>query len=202
MANSNKPFGLAPLRTIGATTTGQTTRYYIPSDDTDPYYIGDFVISAAQGDAGGTSGVSKATGAQTPRGVIVGVEPANQLQASIAGATLNLERTSIPATKAQAYYVYVDDNPATVFSIQGDATATNQVATNSNKNCSLTVANGATSVSDSGTVVSSSTINTTNSLNFKLMGLLRIPNNVYGAYAIWQGKWNLHELSAAGTTAI
>jgi len=202
MANSNKPFGLAPVRTIGATTTGQTTRYYIYATDTDPYYIGDAVISAAQGDAAGTPGVAKATGALTLRGVVVGVEPANQLQASLSGATLNLERTSIPATKSQAYYVYVDDNPATVFSIQGDATATNQVATNSNKNFSLTVANGATTSSDSGTVLSSSTINTNNTLNMKAMGLLQVPGNAYGAYAIWQCKINLHELCAAGTTAI
>jgi len=202
MANSNKPFGLAPVRTIGATTTGQTTRYYIYSTDSDAYYIGDAVISAAQGDAAGTPGIAKATGALTLRGVVVGVEPANQLQASIAGATLNLERTSIPATKTQAYYVYVDDNPATVFSIQGDATATNQVATNSNKNFSLTIAAGATTVSDSGTVLSSSTIGTTNTLNMKAMGLLQVPGNAYGAYAIWQCKINLHELCAAGTTAI
>ena len=50
--------------------------------------------------------------------------------------------------------------------------------------------------------MSSSTINTTNSLNFKAIGLLQIPGNAYGAYAVWQCKANLHELSAAGTTAI
>lgn len=202
MANTNKPFGLAPVRTIGATTTGQTTRYYIYASDGDAYYIGDAVISAAQGDAAGTPGVAKATGTATLRGVIVGVEPANQLQGALAGDALNLERTSIPATKTRAYYVYVDDNPATVFSIQGDGTATNQVATNSNKNFSMTVAAGSTTVSDSGTVLSSSTLNTTDSLNMKAMGLLQIPGNVYGAYAVWQCKINLHELSAAGTTAI
>jgi hypothetical protein len=202
MANTNKPFGLAPVRTIGATTTGQTTRYYIYSSDSDAYYIGDAVISAAQGDAAGTPGVAKALGTSTLRGVIVGVEPANQLQGALAGDALNLERTSIPATKTRAYYVYVDDNPATVFSIQGDATATNQVATNSNKNFSMTVTAGATTVSDSATVLSSSTLNTTNTLNMKAMGLLQIPGNAYGAYAVWQCKINLHELNAAGTTAI
>jgi hypothetical protein len=202
MANTNKPFGLAPVRTIGATTTGQTTRYYIYSSDTDPYYIGDAVISAAQGDAQGTPGCAKATGAQTLRGVVVGVEPANQLQGALAGTALDLAITSIPATKTRAYYVYVDDNPATVFSLQGDATATNQVATNSNKNFSLTIANGATTVSPSATVMSSSTVNTTNSLNMKALGLLPTPGNAYGAYAVWQCMINLHELSGAGTTAI
>jgi hypothetical protein len=201
MANQNKPFGLAPVRTIGATTTGQTTRYYIYASDTDPYYIGDMVISAAQGDAAGSSGIAKGTAAQTPRGVIVGFEPANQLGVSIAGPALSL-LPSLPATKTQAYYAYVDDNPATVFSIQGDGTSTNQTALNSNKNFSLTIANGATTSSASATVMASASIQTTNSLNFKAIGLLQIPGNAYGAYAVWQCKANLHELSAAGTTAI
>ncbi len=201
MANANKPFGLAPVRTIGATTTGQTTRYYIYASDTDPWYIGDVCISAAQGDAAGACGIAKATGALTLRGVVVGFEPANQLGVSIAGPALSL-LPSLPATKTQAYYAYVDDNPATVFSIQGDGTATNQVATNSNKNFSLTIANGATTSSASGTVLASASINTNNTLNMKAMGLLQIPGNAYGAYAVWQCKINLHELSASGTTAI
>jgi len=201
MANTNKPFGLAPVRSISGTWSQQTTRYYIYSSDNDAYYIGDAVISAAQGDANGTPGIAKATGAQTLRGVVVGVEPADQLGVSLVGSALSLENTYVPATKAKAYYVYVVDDPGVVFSIQGDATATNQVATNSNKNFSLTIANGASAQSSSGTVLSSSTLNTNNTLNMKAMGLLQVPGNAYGAYAIWQCKINLHELFG-GTTAI
>ena len=202
MANTNKPFGAAPQRSIAAPWSQQVTRYYIYSSDSDAYYFGDFVISAAQGDSTGTPGVAKATGAQTMRGVIVGIEPANQNQISLQGVSLNLEINSIPATKTRAYYVYVVDDPGVIFSIQGDATATNQVATNSNKNFSLTVTAGATTVSASGTVLSSSTLNTTDSLNMKAFGLLQTPGNAYGAYAVWLCKINLHELSASGTTAI
>ena len=201
MANTNKPFGLAPVRSISGTWSQQTTRYYIYSSDNDAYYIGDAVISAAQGDANGTPGIAKATGAQTLRGVVVGVEPADQLGVSLVGSALSLENTYVPATKAKAYYVYVVDDPGVVFKIQGDATATNQVATNSNKNFSLTIANGASAQSSSGTVLSSSTLNTNNTLNMKAMGLLQVPGNAYGAYAIWQCKINLHELFG-GTTAI
>ena len=202
MANVNAPFGLAPERTVGGTWGQQSTRYYIYSSDTDPYFIGDAVISAAQGDALGTPGIAKATGALTLRGVIVGFEPANQLQASLQGTTLQLEQTSIPATKTHAYYAYVVDDPQVVFSIQGDGTATNQVATNSNKNFSLTVANGATAQNLSATVLASASLNTNNTLNMKAMGLKQQPGNAYGAYAIWMCKINLHELSASGTTAI
>ena len=206
MANQNKPFGLAFTRSISGTTGEQTTRYYIPSTDNNAYYIGDAVISAAVGDALGTPGCNKATsGTEVLRGVIAGVEPVNQLQASLVGSTLQLEQTSIPATKSHAYYAYVIDDPAAVFTIQGDGTATNQVATNSNKNFSLTIAAGATVQSLSGTVLNSASLNTTNSLNMKAMGLRQTPpdfTNGYSAYAVWNCRINLHELSAAGTTAI
>jgi len=33
----------------------------------------------------------------------------------------------------------------------------------------------------------------------KAMGLLQVSNNVYGAYAIWQCKINLHELFGTST---
>lgn len=202
MANTNKPFGFAPVRTIAGTWSEQATVYYIPSTDNSAYYIGDVVISAAAGDANGIPGVAKATvGTETPRGVIMGVLPVFQTP-SIQGTQLSLEITSIPATKTHDYYVLVIDDPAVVFAVQGDGTATNQTAANCNKNCSFTVAAGATTVSASGTVINSGSINTTNTLNVKLMGLQQIPNNAYGAYAVWLAKFNLHELSAAGTTAI
>jgi len=197
MANVNAPFGLAPERTVGGTWGQQSTRYYIYSSDTDPYYIGDAVISAAQGDALGTPGIAKATGALTLRGVIVGFEPANQLQASLQGTTLQLEQTSIPATKTRDYYVYVVDDPMVMFSCQGDATATNQTAAKCNSNCSFTITAGsvaAPSVSYSQTVINSSTIATTSTLSGKLMGLLQIPNNTFGAYGVYQVKLNEHDL--------
>lgn len=202
MANTNKPFGFAPIRSIAGTWSEQGTVYYIPSTDANAYYIGDAVISAAAGDANGVPGVNKATaGTETLRGVIMGVLPVMQ-GVSIQGTQLALEITSIPATKTRDYYVIVIDDPGVVFAMQGDATATNQISDNCNKNCSFTVAAGATTVSASGSVINSGSINTTDSLNLKLMGLQQVPNNAFGAYAIWQVKINLHELNAAGTTAI
>lgn len=203
MANTNKPFGFAPVRTIaGGNWGGQGTMYYIPSTDNNAYYIGDAVISAATGDANGIPGVNKATvGTETLRGVIVGVLPVTA-GISIQGTALNLEIDSIPATKTRDYYVLVEDDPNVIFAIQGDATATNQIADNCNKNCSFTVAAGATTLSASGSVINSGSINTTDSLNLKLMGLRQVPNNAFGAYAQWLVKINLHELSGSGTTAI
>lgn len=203
MANTNKPFGFAPVRTIAGGSWGeQATMYYIPSTDPSAYYIGDAVISAAAGDANGIPGVAKATaGTETLRGVIVGVLPVTA-GISIQGTPLNLEVDSIPATKTRDYYVMVVDDPNVIFAMQGDATATNQTAANCNKNASFTVAAGATTLSASGSVINSGSINTNNTLNLKLMGLQQFPNNAFGAYAVWLVKINLHELSGSGTTAI
>jgi hypothetical protein len=203
MANQNKPFGLAPVRNISASKFNEAgTRYYIPSTDTLAYYIGDVVISAAAGDANGVCGVIKdAAGTSTERGVIVGVEVSNVNGVSLIGTALSLENTAAPAVKLKDYYVYVVDDPDVLFSVQGDLTATNQVATKVNNNSSLTITAGATLTSCSGTVINSSTIATTAALNVKLMGLLQIPNNAFGAYSVWQCKINQHELMG-GTAGV
>jgi hypothetical protein len=201
MANTNKPFGLAPVRSLSGTWGEQTTRYRIPSTDGTAYYIGSAVRTVSGADANGVSDVIIASGTDTLRGVIVGVEPANWNPISLVGTALNLENTNIPATKARDYYVYVVDDPHVVFTIQGDATATKQTTAYANSNFTLTVATGSTAQSLAGTVINSSSLATTSSLNMKAMGLLQVPNNAFGAYAIWQCMINLHELSGAGTTA-
>jgi hypothetical protein len=201
MANVNKPFGLAVVRTLsGGQFSEQGTRYWIPSTDNNAYYIGDLVISLANADGNGVSGVVKATaGTETYRGVIAGVEVANVGGVSIQGTPLALETTNIPATKLRDYYVYVQDDPMTLFSCQGDLTATNQIAANANKNCNFTIAAGASTVSCSGTVIASASIATTNTFSGKLMGLLQIPGNGFGAFAVWNVKLNAHEFN--GLTA-
>lgn len=202
MANVNRPFGLRPVKTIGAASWNeQANIYHIASGDTSAYYIGDVVKSAASADANGVPDVAKALGTDVLRGVIVGVLASVPYGISLQGATLDLANTYVPATKTRDYYVLVADDPSTIFEVQGDGTATNQVAANVNKNCSLTVAAPTAPGQWSATVVASSTINTTNTLNIRLMGLVQKSDNAFGAYARWLCKINLHELTV-GTTGI
>jgi hypothetical protein len=178
------------------------TRYYIKSTDTSAYYIGDLVLSAKDADANGVPSVGVSVGTGQQRGVIVGVEVANVNGVSIAGPALSLENTNVPATKLRDYYVYVNDDPMTLFAVQGDATATLQVAASANQNFSFTVAAPSNAVQPSATVVNSSTIASTVTLCGKLVGLLQIPNNAFGAYAVWQAKLNVHDLGSTGTPGI
>ena len=58
MANSNAPFGLAPVEYLsGAPWNGQVRRYCIPSTDGTAYAIGDPVVLAGSADAKGIATV-------------------------------------------------------------------------------------------------------------------------------------------------
>ena len=202
MANVNRPIGLRPVKTVnGANWNEQSNLYYVPAADVSAYYIGDVVKSAAGSDANGVPQITKALGTDVLRGVIVGVLPSVPYGVSLQGATLDLANTFVPATKVRDYYLLIADDPNTIFEIQGDSTATNQVAINSNKNASLTVTSPTAPGQYSATVISSASIATANTLNIKLMGLVQKPGNGFGAYARWLCKINLHEF-ASGSTGI
>jgi hypothetical protein len=203
MAQVAKPFGFAPVRTLDANMLNQqATRYYIPSSDGSAFYIGDMVkVSAGTGaDLAGVPQVVKSAGTDTGRGIIVGVEVANVNAPSLAGASLLLENVAIPASKGKDYYVYVIDDPGVLFQIQDDGiTTANLVAANANKNFSVTVTAGATLQSASGSVMLSSSLNTTQALNWRAIGLYQGLNNgqanAFGAFALWLCKWNQHDLN-------
>ncbi len=177
--------------------------YCIPAADTAAYYMGDVVksLTTPGADGNGVLTVTKITGAETPRGFIVGfLGPVGG--GSMQGLALDTTQVSIPATKSRDYYVMLCDDPNAVFTVQGDGTATNQVAAKASYCCTLTIAAPSPATQPvSATCVASASINTTNTLTIRLLGLAPIPGNTFGAYATWLAKWNLHELTA-GATAV
>lgn len=202
MPNTNRPFGLNPvMHCSGAPWNGQVVRRYIPQANANAFYIGSPVISAANADANGVPAVDVGAAGSTYRGVVVGVEQSAPDAVSLQGTDLPLSRLNVPATKTRDYYVFVCEDPDTIFEVQGDATATNQVAANANKNAQLTIAAPSdTTMPLSATVVNSGTIAVTQGHNIKLMGLSqRRPATEFGAYAVWLCMINQHELM--GNTA-
>lgn len=212
MANVNAPFGARPVGSMSGTAyNGRITRYYVASTDPNPYYEGDIVIPAATSDVNGVpAAILDTNGTGPDRGIIVGIEAAGLVYPpgavpSLGGTGVNVMTTqvSIPATKNQDYYIYVADDPHCMFFMQGDGTATNQVAAKSQYNCSFTQAAPSTATMPlSASVINSGSIATTSTLNIKLLGLAQIPGNAFGAYAIWCCTWNLHDLSGAGVTGV
>ena len=199
MANVNTPFGLKPQRGGGAYSFNeQGSLYSIPSTDNNAFYLYDAVKAAASSDANGVANVTKITnGTDALRGSVIGILPVYP-GVSIAATPLSLETSYIPATKAAAYYVLVDDDPTTVYTIQDNGVTTgNIVPASANLNFSLSVAAGATTNSLSGTTILTSSFAATNTFCMKAIGLAQIPNNTYAAYAKWNARINVSELTGS-----
>jgi len=202
MANPNTPYGFRPLRyKNGSDWNGMANPYYIPSSDGSQYQIGDAVVSAANGDVNGIPAVAKATGTATVRGVVVGVLPVPPLNQSLQAVTLSLENVYIPATKSQGYYVLVCDDPNVLYAIQDDG-ASALTATSCNKNASFTVTNPSVLNQQSASVLGTATVNTTQGLNLKMMGLVLDSTNAFGIYADWVVSFNQHELGGSNTAGV
>lgn len=204
MPTLNAPFGLQPYRGGGSAAYAlQTRRYFIPQANANAFYVGSPVILAANADADGTPAIDVAAGTSTLVGAIVSIEPVNVGGISQVGVNANLEQVSIPAVKNRDYYVYVADDPNQVFEIQGDATATNQIAANANKCASMTIAAPSPATFPvSATVLNSASIATANTLNLKILGLSPRPEanrKGFGAFSVWLVKINLHQLANGAT---
>lgn len=202
MANQIGPRGLVPSRYLdGSAWNGATNMYCIPSSDGSIYGPGDVVKSAAGGDANGIPYVQKAAGTDTARGVVIAVVTAAPNLPSTQGTNLDLTTQAIPATKTKDYYVLVADDPTLIFEVQ-DNGASALTSTACNKNASLIVANPTSPQQNSATSLSCASVNTTQGLNIKIMGLVQKPNNAYGVYASWLVRFNQHELGGSNTAGV
>ncbi len=196
MPNPVRPNGFSPVKSAqGNTWNEQANTYFVPQANTDAIYIGDLVKSLAGGDPNGIPAVQKCASGDTPRGIVVGVFVTPPVtNPTLQGAALSLENTFVPATKTRGYYVLVVDDPYVVFEIMDDGLAA-LTSTACNKNASYTVAAPSGISQQSGTVLNTSSVATTNSLPIRLMGLKLDPVNAYGVNARWLGKFNQHELT-------
>jgi hypothetical protein len=193
MPNVNRPFGVMPVESLGDTKGATLHRYYIASANASAFFVGDPVVLTNTGDARGVPGVAKYAAAGVPVGVLVSVEPANINGISQVGTTLDTSQVSIPATKTRDYYVYVSDDPAQIYEVQCGSVATNLVVTKLNNNFDLTVAAPSpATLPQSATIVDNSTIATTNTLPWRMLGLVQKENNEVGAYQVVRCKINTH----------
>lgn len=206
MPNVNRPSGLSPVKYLGgADWDGKANMYYIAAANTNPFFVGDLVTLNQTADATrGIQGITLATAGNPAVGVViaVGTNPEG-------GPYINpndLTATSRP-TGAQAvpYYALVVDDPYVIFEAQEDGVGGTIAAANVSSNANIIYAAPATGVRVSGTLIDSSTVNTTSTLNLKLLGLVRRYEgngslNTFGAFAKWLCMINNHQYKA-GVTA-
>lgn len=208
MANSNTPNGLQVIRGGGSYSfNAQGSLYSVPtSDSSNAYYLNDAVKAAAGGSTEGIPNVVKITTAEPLRGSLQAIFVVPPIApASLVGSTSpTLGVTYIPATKANVYFVLVNDDPTTIYSVQDDGITTGSlVAASSNLNSNLTITNGSTTTSPSGTVLLSSSFTSgATAGNMKLLGLVQQPGNTFAAYAKWQAVINLAEFPRPGFAGV
>lgn len=195
MANANAPRGLLPYRHYdGSVWNGSANVYYVNSSYATSLFIGDPVISNhSDNDANGIPAVRLATagGASTPvLGVVVGIVNAGNPPITVT-RDLPIYR---PASTAQ--YILVADDPTLLFMVQDDGTGSSQSGWSS-QNASLVSGTGSTVTGYSGWQLGGSTVNTTSTLQVRILRPLDQTDNVVGtggANAKWLVKFNFHQM--------
>lgn len=198
MANANRPSGFTPVQYLnGSAWNGQARCYSIAASYGVELAIGDPVISSGTADSNGVAGIALAAATGAVRGVIVGL---GKSEGGMFNPS-NLDTTKRPASDPAVWYAMVVDDPNVIFEIQeesnGTALAADQVGLNT---VPLLAAAGTYA---SGWLLRSATGATpanTATLQLRLLGLSRKPDNAFGAYAKWLVKFNVHELGT-GTGA-
>ncbi len=199
MANANRPSGFSPVQYLnGSPWNGQARIYSIAAAYATALYIGDPVKSSGTADANGVPGIVLGATTGALRGVIVGLGSAEGLIAN----PKNLDITYRPAAaQATDWYAMVVDDPDVLFEVQENANGTALAATEIGLNTISVSGTGSGFVS--GWKLASATDatpDTTDTLQLRLMGLVRRQQNAFGAYAKHLVKINVHELGT-GTGA-
>ena len=203
MANINRPKGLSPIQNgDGSPWNQQATLYYVASDASNTYAIGDIVQLATGSDADGVQAVTKwagTVGASTlPLGVIVGIRVADP-GVSLVGNSLSLEKVYL-GKSAGAHYLYVTDDPSIIYELQGDSTV--WATSNANNNVNVTITADQTSSLSQSSPYSSTVATspaTTNSLPLQMLGYVQRPDNAVGAYAALRVRFNVYSQNGAVT---
>jgi len=195
MSNANAARGLIPYRRYdGSPWNGSANIYYVPSTYGTALYIGDPLVATGASDANGVPVVQIATAGSSAFtigpmvGIVTGGDPAIPVTRD--------QSIYHPASTSQ--YILVADDPNLLFWIQEDSVGGSiATATAGTKNADLVSGTGSTVTGYSGWMLDSSTIQTTSTLQLRIMRALVQADNVIGtsdSYAKWLVKINSHSV--------
>lgn len=180
MANANVARGLIPYRHYdGSVWNGSANIYYVPSTYATALYVGDPVdVVSGSNDANGIPAVQLGVVASPIVGSVVGIVNGGQ---PIITVTRDLP-VYHPASTAQ--YILVSDDPTLLYWIQDDASAQARAPNLwPGRNANMVSGTGSTTTGYSGWQMAASTVNTTSTLDLKIMRALDQPDNVIGSAA-------------------
>lgn len=194
MANPNTPYGLQAVSYAwGAPYAGAARVYYVPVGNGTALFNGDPVLgvtNSSDGNGVPTMEIAAAAGGTYVGGVFAGIAN-NAGQPTI--PVLQNSPTYLPA--GTAAYIYVIDDPFVLFKIQEDSVGGSMVSGAGGRNADLVAGTGSTVTGFSGWQLDSSTLQTTNSLQLRIIQALQeVDNVVASANAKWLVKINLHQM--------
>lgn len=193
MPNANRPSGLTPLEYLnGSPWSGLGRPYVVLAAVTNALFVGDPVAFTGTGETStGLISVDLCAAGATSCGVVmaIGTNPN--------GPYINandLTKVSRPSgAQVVNYYAWVCDDPNVIFEVQEDSDGgALTMATAGAANANWINATPATGVAVSATQLDSSSVNTTATLNMKILGLVRRADNAVGAQAKWRVLINNH----------
>lgn len=191
MANPNTPYGLRPYSYMsGAPYNGAVRTYAVPANNGTALYLGDpvkLITNSSDGNGVQNVVITTAGSGTYSLGVFMGISN------NAGQTTIPLLQSQTPYLAAsQAAYVYVADDPFLLMAIQEDGIGGAMVSGASGRNADLVSGSGSTYTSQSGWQLDSSTLQTTNTLQMRVIQLLQEADNAVGLSAKWLVKWNLH----------
>jgi len=199
MANANAPLGLRPINDNGTPWNGQGRMVYFPSSQSGNIFLGDPIVPLGGSDANGVPavGIASAGGGATVLGGFIGISngPAGGGASAVFTVTRDLP---VYRQASIANYGFVCDDPNQLYAIMEDSVGGALTSSNAGfGNADLVAGTGSTVTGFSGWMLDSSTIQTTSTLQLRIVGLLRGPDNVIGNYAKWAVRLNTPALWAA-----
>lgn len=180
MANANVARGLLPYRHFdGSVWNGSMNLYFIPAGYATALFIGDPVdVVSGSNDANGIPAIQLGSVGSPILGALGGIAPGGTPQIAVTRD----QPIYHPASTAQ--YVLVADDPTLLYMLQDDASsqarAPNQWA---GRNASLVSGAGSTVTGYSGWQLAASTVNTTNTLDVKIIRPLDQADNTVSSVA-------------------
>lgn len=193
MANADTPMGLVPIGSLnGASFSGRVSKYYIPSTDTtSAYYIGGLVKPAGSADA---DGIMSVTGNVSTGDAVLG---------PIVAVDSVTRESTIYRENSTERYVWVADDPDTLFMVQDDAASTPTAAIVGNAADLTGFTSGSTATGLSSTEISMASVTASGdgTEDVIIVGLVRKADNVIGDNAKWAVRLNNHFFTDASAGA-
>lgn len=190
MPNAIAPFGLKPVRDgASAPYNDGTDAFALLASDASIVAIGDPVVISGSADNSGDPSVTLASAGSGNRitGVVVGFQPSPTIIAN------GYRPASIAAT------ALVEHNPDALYEVQANgAVAVTDIGANANL-----IAGNRTGYNTSGWMLDTASMTTTATLQVRIVGLARRPDNDFGANAVLLVRINqTTETGAAGSTGV